>query len=127
MFAKEKKTMPAQGEQSISAPSVSTYSAGRQARQDNPTSNGAYAVLLAARDELSGENLPRALHTYHHLIQRGKLLDEVLPDLAQVVKKYPHDPQAWQMLGEALARAGDSVHATQSYTQARKLMNYESF
>jgi peptide/nickel transport system permease protein len=90
-------------------------------------SNGNQAVLLAARDELSRGNVSLAIHAYHHLIQRGRLMDEVLPDLAQLVQKYPREPQAWQALGDALAHAGDSMHATQSYEQARKLINYESF
>jgi hypothetical protein len=90
-----------------------------------PSSNGAKAVLLAAREELLHGNLPLALHSYQHLIQRGKFLDEILPDLAQLVKKSPRNPQVWQTLGDALARAGDSIHATQSYEQARKLVEYE--
>jgi peptide/nickel transport system permease protein len=88
--------------------------------------NGVNAVLLAAREEVSNGNIPLALHSYQHLIQRGKLLDEILPDLARLVKRSPRDPQVWQTLGDALARGGDSIHATQSYEQARKLVDYES-
>jgi peptide/nickel transport system permease protein len=83
--------------------------------------DGADPILLAARDDLSHGDLPRALHAYNHLIQRNRSISDVLPDLAQLVKKFPRDPQVWQTLGDALARAGNSDHATQSYDQARKL------
>lgn len=79
-------------------------------------------VLCIARDDLSRDDLPRALHAYNHLIQHNRSLDDVLPDLAQLVKKYPRDPQVWQALGDALACLGDSDHAAQVYEQARKLM-----
>jgi peptide/nickel transport system permease protein len=85
------------------------------------SSNGAESILMTARDYLSHDDLPRALHAYGHLIQRDKLIGEILPDLAQLIKKHPRDPQVWQTLGDALTRAGDSDHAAQSYAQARKL------
>jgi len=90
-------------------------------------SNGSDSILRAARDELSRGDLPRSLHAYNHLIQRSRLIDEILPDLAQLVKKYPRDPRVWQTLGDALTRAGDLVHAVQSYEQARKYMNQNRF
>jgi peptide/nickel transport system permease protein len=83
--------------------------------------NGADRVLLSARHGLMDGDLPRALHAYHHLIRRGRLIDEVLPDLARLVKSHPHDPLVWQTLGDALTRAGRLEHANQSYEQARKL------
>jgi peptide/nickel transport system permease protein len=92
--------------------------------QKKPSVNGANPVLHTARDELSRGDLPRALHAYRHLIQHGRLIDELLPDLAQLVKKYPRDPQVWQTLGDALTQAGDSAHATQSYDRAQKLRQY---
>jgi len=79
-----------------------------------------------ARDEVSQGHLPQALNAYQHMIRRGKMITEILPDLAQLVKRYPQDSQAWQVLGDALTRVGDTTHATQSYNQARKLKN-ESF
>lgn len=83
--------------------------------------NGADPILVAAREDLTRGDVPRALHAYAHLIRRGRLLDEVLPDLARLVKSHPRDAQAWQILGDALARAGRLEHANQSYEQARKL------
>jgi tetratricopeptide (TPR) repeat protein len=89
---------------------------------DAPAPAGADPVLQTARDRLSQGDLEGALQAYGHLIRRGRRLDEILPDLAQLVKKHPRDPLAWQTLGDALVRAGDTAHAAQSYEQARKLM-----
>ena len=59
--------------------------------------------------------------TINHLIQRERLIDEILPDLARLAKSHPRDARVWQTLGDALARAGRLDHATQSYKQAQKL------
>jgi peptide/nickel transport system permease protein len=85
------------------------------------STNGMDRVLFTARDGLSSGDLPRALHAYNHLIQRGRLIEEVLPDLARLIKNHPRDPQVWQVLGDALAKTGRTEQADQSYEQARKL------
>ncbi len=129
IFRKNKKQVPVEDDSNDSA--HETLIPLKQSVQPAPvtkisTSNGGNAVLLAAREEVSNGNIPLALHSYQHLIRRGKLLDEVVPDIAKLVKKSPRDPQAWQTLGDALARTGDVVHATQSYEQARRLVEHES-
>jgi hypothetical protein len=86
-----------------------------------PSSNGADPVLVSARQGFSRGDLTRTLHAYNHLIRHGRLIDEVLPDLARLAKEYPRESQVWQTLGDALARAGRPDHAHQSYEQARKL------
>jgi cytochrome c-type biogenesis protein CcmH/NrfG len=55
------------------------------------------------------------------LIQRGRLIPEILPDLARLVQSHPRDPDVWLAMGDALTRAGDRAHAAQSYEKARKL------
>ncbi|HSB01012.1 MAG TPA: tetratricopeptide repeat protein, partial [Anaerolineales bacterium] len=80
-------------------------------------------VLSEARKNVADGDLPRALHAYNHLIQHNRLIDDILPELAQLVKKFSRDPQAWRTLGDALDRAGDVDHAAKSYEQARKLMH----
>ena len=86
-----------------------------------PSLDGADPVLGTARDAASRGDLPQALHAYHHVLRRGKWIEEILPDLAQLAKEHPRDPRVWQALGDALSRAGHSEHAAQSYEQARKL------
>jgi peptide/nickel transport system permease protein len=83
--------------------------------------NGTDPVLRTARESVARGDLPQALHAYSHLIRRNRLIGDVLPDLAQLVKTFGRDPQVWQTLGDALARTGDPRHADQSYEQARKL------
>lgn len=90
--------------------------------RQTPDSTGTDAILRAARNGVSSGDLPHALHAYRHLIRHGRSIDQVLPDLARLIKQFPRDPQVWQILGDALTRAGDTDHAAQSYAQARKLM-----
>ena len=77
-------------------------------------------ILVAARADVRQGDLIRALNAYAHLIRHGRLVSQLLPDLAQLVKQYPRNPQVWQTLGDALASTGDMEHASQSYAQARK-------
>jgi peptide/nickel transport system permease protein len=91
-------------------------------RKAGPYSSDKDPVLLAARNCLSCADLPLALHSFQHLIRRGRQIEEIIPDLAALVKKYPHDPQVWQTLGDALRQAGDESHAAQSHERARELM-----
>lgn len=79
-------------------------------------------MLSEARKNVSSDDLPRAIHAYQHLIRRNRSVQEIVPDLAQLIKKHPRDPQVWQLLGDALACTGDREHAEQSYAQSRKLM-----
>ena len=88
---------------------------------DTTSTNDTDPVLRTARDSLAHSDLSRALNAYSQLIQRGRFMDEVLPDLARLAKSHPGDPGVWQTLGDALARAGRTEHANQSYEKARKL------
>jgi hypothetical protein len=89
--------------------------------QKAPSVNGADPILSMAREDLSRGDLSKALHGYSHLIPRGRLIDEILSDLARLVKDHPRAPEVWHTLGDALTRAGRLDHANQSYEQARKL------
>jgi hypothetical protein len=100
---------------------ATTPNATSQSLLTSHSPNGSHSILLTARDYAARGELTNALHSYQHLIQRGKLISEVVPDLASLVKQYPHDPQMWQTLGDALNRSGDVAHAAQSYERARKL------
>jgi Flp pilus assembly protein TadD len=88
--------------------------------------DGVDPILRTARQGLSQGDLPRALNAYKHLIRRNKSIEEFLSDLAQLVKKYPQNPQVWQTLGDALTRAGDADHAALSYERAEKLIQQQS-
>jgi peptide/nickel transport system permease protein len=109
---------------SVSAALTEGRSAGREYVVSNP--NRIDPILWSAGEALSRDDLPRALHAYDHLIQRNRCIDDVLSDLAQLIKKFPHDPQVWQTMGDALARAGDAEHAAQSHAQAHKLIQQHS-
>jgi peptide/nickel transport system permease protein len=102
-----------------------TLPAWQEALQANPAEKpfptpAIDPILVAARANARQGELSKALHAYGYLIRRGRLVNQLLPDLAQLVQKYPRDPLVWQTLGDALASTGDLEHANQSYAQARK-------
>jgi peptide/nickel transport system permease protein len=107
-----------------SQPELSTPPSKEQHIPDHKQdpSHASRSILITARDLISQGQLSQALHAYQHLIRHDRLISDIVPDLAVLVKQHPQDPQVWQTLGDALSRAGDEVHAAQSYDKARKLM-----
>lgn len=86
-----------------------------------PSSPMGDPMLATARQDVQQGDLANALHAYSHMIHKGRSIDEILPDLAQLARKHPRDPRVWQTLGDALTQAGDLDHARQSYAQSQKL------
>jgi peptide/nickel transport system permease protein len=82
-------------------------------------------LVIAARGYLSDGDRPRALHAFGHLVRRGRAVDEFLPDLAQLAKRHPRDPQVWQTLGDALERLGQADRAAQCYERSRTLIQQD--
>jgi len=130
----EKEPLPEADLVSESIPEPTSQEATPGEEQSAPTQpvpriklpNGADPLVATARGYLSQEDLPHALHAYGHLIRRGKSVREILPDLAQLAKRYPREPQVWQTLGDALTLAGQADHAAQSYERARRLAQSET-
>jgi peptide/nickel transport system permease protein len=78
-------------------------------------------VLTIARDYLDRGDFESAIHAYRHLINRSRELDNVILDLARLVKQYPDEPSFWQTLGDALANSGEIKDAVRAYEQAGKI------
>jgi peptide/nickel transport system permease protein len=123
---REKQTSPVEEAAGVSTgtrPSVSEPVAAPTPRSQTPAPEAMDRLLLAARSDVERGDLSRALHAYRHLIRHDRLIQETIPDLARLIKRYPDDPQVWETLGDALTRSGDADHAAQSYAQAQKLMH----
>jgi hypothetical protein len=118
---RQKQAIPEREEPVLAAPSVAVWENQAAPTHKLRYSDGTDPLLLAARDNVSNGNLSAALHAYQHLIQRGRMVREILPDLAQLVQSNPRDPLVWQTLGNALAHEGDMQHARQAYDRAQKL------
>jgi peptide/nickel transport system permease protein len=91
-----------------------------------PSPGGFYAlnpVLAMARDAVGHRDFDSALHAYHHLINRKRYMNDVIRDLAQIARRYPHEPQVWQALGDALVRNGEAEDAQRAYARAKSLMS----
>ena len=78
-------------------------------------------VLTIARACLGRGDFESATHAYRHLINRGRELNDVILDLARLVKQYPDEPSFWQTLGDALANGGEIKDAVRAYEQASKI------
>lgn len=80
-------------------------------------------VFETARAALANKNLEYAFHSYSHLVKHNRELDSVIHDLAQALSQYPHEPQLWRLLGDALDRNGEAENADRAYEQADKLLH----
>ena len=78
-------------------------------------------VLATARNAVGHRDLQGALHAYAHLIAHNRRINDVIRDLAQVAKKFPHEPQVWQVLGDALAQNGETEDAQRAYARVKQL------
>ncbi|MGE5374384.1 MAG: ABC transporter permease subunit [Bacteroidota bacterium] len=129
VFRKKRSQIPLEPGHSMGVAEVSPQVASPERTQERESapvhklmySDGTDPLLLAARDQIANGNLSGGLHAYRHLIQHDRMIREILPDLAQLVQKYPRDPLAWQTLGDALSKNGDAAHAAQSHERARRL------
>ena len=79
-------------------------------------------VLTIARACLGRGDYESATHAYRHLINRGRELNDVILDLARLVKQYPDEPLFWQTLGDALANNGEAQDAIRAYEHASKIV-----
>lgn len=79
------------------------------------------SVLASARDAIGHRDLESALHAYAHLINRNRYMNEVIRDLAQIARKFPGEPQVWQVLGDALSCNGESEEARRAYARVNSL------
>lgn len=121
LFRRRSKPLPVEQVQPVFATAPAVHGPPPRSSHKFTYSDGTDPLLLAAREDVRQGNLAGALHMYGQMIRHDRLIKEILPDLARLVQAHPRDPLVWQMLGDALARSGDTVHANQSYDRARKL------
>ena len=87
----------------------------------NAKKPGPDPVLAIARKSVDQKDFESAIHAYRHLINRGREPDDVILDLARLVKEHPDEPSFWQTLGDALANGGEIKDAVRAYEQASKI------
>jgi len=78
--------------------------------------------LDAARQDISIGNLEEAVKTYTKLVKRGKMVEEIIMDIQEALRKYPVDVGLWQTLGDAYMRADRLQDALDSYSKAEDLL-----
>ncbi len=75
-----------------------------------------------ARGLLDKGSLDDAMSSYTKLIKKGKLLEEVLEDLNEIVYRHPVDVIVWQTMGDAYMRSNRLQEALDAYTKAEELL-----
>lgn len=87
-------------------------------RHETPRSVRNSIILQTARDAVLNGNLSKALEAYSFLVKRCRLLDVVIKDLTALARLFPHEPQLWRILGDALAASGNQSYADKAYVQS---------
>ena len=79
-------------------------------------------MLEAARQAASDGNLEEATKLYTKIIRKGKLVEEILADVKDLLRRHPVNVQLWQLLGDAYMRQDDLQEALDAYTKAENLL-----
>jgi DNA-binding SARP family transcriptional activator len=80
------------------------------------------SFIRTARELLDKGSLDQAMASYAKLIKKGKLLEEVIEDLNEIVYRHPVDVIVWQTMGDAYMRSNRLQEALDSYTKAEELL-----
>ncbi len=80
------------------------------------------ASINKARELLDQGRLDDAMNAYGKLIKKGKLLEEIIEDLNEIVYRHPVDVIVWQTMGDAYMRANRLQEALDAYTKAEELL-----
>ena len=80
------------------------------------------AILEAASKAADQGNLDEALKGFSTLIRKGKLVEEVIQEISQALRRHPINVQLWQTLGDAYLRIDDLQEALDAYTKAEELL-----
>ncbi len=80
------------------------------------------SFINVARALLDKGSLDEAMSSYTKLIKKGKLLEEVIEDLNEIVYRHPVDVIVWQTLGDAYMRSNRLQEALDAYTKAEELL-----
>ena len=87
-----------------------------------PAPPEASEALEAARQAVRANNLEEALNIYTNLIKRGKMIEQVIEELQEALRKHPVDVALWQALGDAYMRNDSLQEALDSYSKAEDLL-----
>jgi tetratricopeptide (TPR) repeat protein len=80
---------------------------------------GAY---YAGRYYLENGQIEPALKIFTQLVEKDKVLDEIISDLRAALYRHPVDVSLWQALGDAYLRNNRIQEALDSYTKAEELL-----
>jgi tetratricopeptide (TPR) repeat protein len=74
------------------------------------------ALARAYRDEA---RIANAFQEFHALVNSGRMVKELLPDLEGLCDSYPDDPDWHQLLGDAYMKANQLTDALKAYRAAQ--------
>lgn len=95
---------------------VDQFVAEQRARVEEHPEDGEARLELGRLLWQAGQRA-EAIKAYDHLIERGELLDEIIPDLEDYEERWP-DPSVRQALGDAYVRADRLQDALKVYREA---------
>ncbi len=79
-------------------------------------------MLANARQALSDGDTENAATGYAKIIRKGKIVEEILADLEEALRRHPIDVNLWQALGDAYSRLDRLQDAMDAYSKAEDLL-----
>ena len=78
--------------------------------------------MESASEAANKGNLEEAVDGFSQLVKKGKLVEEVIQEVSEALRRHPVNVQLWQVLGDAYMRVDNLQEALDAYTKAEELL-----
>ena len=80
------------------------------------------SIFESARAAADKGRLDEALTGFNTLVKKGRLVNEVIEEISDALRRYPVNVELWQLLGDAYLRLDNLQEALDAYTNAEELL-----
>ncbi len=124
--AVETEVHPTQAEEWLPEPAKSTTLPAAEPEQPaaavKPAPDSPEAILDSGRQALKAGDLEIAVKSLTKLVKRGKMVEQIIHETREALRRHPVDVGLWQLLGDALMRTDNLQDALDAYSKAEDLL-----
>ena len=87
-----------------------------------PPPDSPQSIFDNAKEAAEKGDLAEALVGFNKLVKKGKLINEVIEEVSETLRRHPVNVEFWQLLGDSYMRIDDLQQALDAYTKAEELL-----
>ncbi|MEJ2513082.1 MAG: hypothetical protein P8Y72_15975 [Anaerolineales bacterium] len=88
----------------------------------SPPPDSPQSIFETAKEAAEKGELADALVGFNKLVKKGKLVNEVIEEVSETLRRHPVNVEFWQLLGDSYMRIDDLQQALDAYTKAEELL-----